>query len=117
MSYVEGFVVAVPEDNKQAYRDLAAEAAEIFKRYGATRIVEAWGVDVPEGKVTDFYRAVQAEPGEVIVFSWIEYPSRQVRDDAFQKMEDDKAMEGFMGEAPFDGKRLIYGGFETILDV
>ncbi|ALM54424.1 DUF1428 domain-containing protein [Halomonas huangheensis] len=117
MSYVEGFVAAVPESNKQAYLDLATAAADIFKRYGATRVVEAWGAEVPEGKVTDFHRAVQAEPGEVIVYSWIEYPSKQVRDESFQKMEADNAMDGFMGDAPFDGKRLIYGGFDIILDV
>lgn len=117
MSYVEGFVLAVPQQNREAYQHMASEAAEIFKGYGATRVVEAWGVEVPQGKLTDFHRAVQAEPGEVVVFSWIEYPSKQVRDDAFQRMEADKVMEGFMGDPPFDGKRLIYGGFETIVEV
>ncbi|QEM83667.1 DUF1428 domain-containing protein [Halomonas binhaiensis] len=117
MAYVEGFVVAVPEENQEAYRDLAARAAEIFKRYGATRVVEAWGTDVPEGKVTDFPRAVQSEPGEVVVFSWIEFPSKQARDETFARMEAENAMDDFMGEMPFDGKRMIFGGFETILDV
>lgn len=117
MAYVEGFVVAVPEENREAYRDLAARAAEVFKRYGATRIVEAWGTDVPEGKITDFPRAVQSEPGEVVVFSWIEFPSKQARDDTFARMEAENAMDDFMDEMPFDGKRMIFGGFETILDV
>lgn len=115
MSYVEGFLVAVPSSNREVYRKFSAEAAKLFKEFGATRIVECWGNDVKDGKWTDFPRAVQAKEGETVVFSWIEYPSREVRDAANEKMMSDPRMQG-MGEMPFDGKRMVYGGFEMILD-
>lgn len=114
MSYIDGFIVAVPEQNKQAYRDMAAKASEIFIEYGATRLVECWGDDVPDGKVTDFKMAVKAEPGEVVVFSWIVWPSKQVRDEAHPKFMADPRMK--MDDMPFDGKRMVYGGFETLFD-
>lgn len=116
MKYVEGFVVAVPAANKEAYKKLAAATAPLFKEFGATRIVECWGNDVPDGKVTDFRGAVKAEADEVVVFSWIEYPSKEVRDAASQKMMTDPRMKEFGDQMPFDGKRMIFGGFETILD-
>ena len=115
MAYVDGFVASVPAANKEAYRKHAAEAAVLFKEFGATRIVECWGDDVPRGKLTDFSKAVQAKEDEVVVFAWIEYPSREVRDAAHQKMMNDPRMQA-MGEMPFDGKRMIYGGFTPILD-
>jgi uncharacterized protein YbaA (DUF1428 family) len=115
MSYIDGFVIPVPTDKKQAYRDMAAKAVPLFKEYGATRIVECWGDDVPEGKVTDFKGAVKAEPGENIVFSWIVWPSKEVRDAANKKMQEDPRMK-MPDDMPFDGKRLIYGGFEILLD-
>jgi uncharacterized protein YbaA (DUF1428 family) len=115
MSYIDGFVLAVPEANKEAYRRLAVEAAEMFREFGATRIVETWGDDVPDGKLTDFRRAVQAQPGEAVVFSWIEYPSKEVRDEANRKMHADPRMEAYK-DLPFDGKRMIMGGFAPILD-
>lgn len=115
MSYVQGFVLAVPAENKEAYRALATKAARLFKEYGATRIVEAWGDDVPDGKVTDFRGAVKAKEGEVVVFSWIEYPSKAVRDAAVQKMFADPRMEE-LGAMPFDGARMIFGGFDVIVD-
>jgi len=115
MAYVDGFVVAVPADNKEAYRRHAATAAVIFRELGATRVVEAWGDEVPDGKVTDFKGAVKAKPNEVVVFSWIEYPNKAVRDAVMQKfMADPRVLA--MGEMPFDGQRMIYGGFEPILD-
>ena len=115
MSYIEGFVIPVPSDKKQAYRDMATKAAPLFKEYGATRIVECWGDDVPDGKVTDFKGAVKAEPGENIVFSWIEWPSKELRDAGFQKMKDDPRMK-MPDDMPFDAKRMIFGGFEILLD-
>ena len=108
MKYVDGFVVAVPADKKDAYREMAAKAAPLFKEFGALRIVECWASDVPDGKVTDFRMAVKAEENEEVVFSWIEYPSKEVRDAANQKMMSDPRMK--------DGKRMIYGGFESIID-
>lgn len=116
MKYVDGFVVAVPAANKEAYHRLAAAAAaSLFKEFGATRIVECWGDDVPDGKLTDFRGAVKAQEGEVVVFSWIEYPSKAVRDAANEKMMHDPRMKA-LGEMPFDGKRMIFGGFAPILD-
>lgn len=114
--YADGFVVPVPEANKEAYRKLAAQAAEVFKEYGAVRVVEAWGEDVPDGKITDFKGAVKAKAGERIVFSWIEWPSKQARDDGMKKAMADPRMEPEQGDMPFDGKRLIYGGFRPLLD-
>ncbi len=117
MSYVQGFVAAVPAANKDAYRQHIAEAAQLFKEFGATRVVECWGDDVPEGKVTDFRRAVQAKEDEVVVFSWLEFPSKEVRDAAHQKLMADPRMKEMAAGMPFDGKRMIFGGFTPILDV
>ncbi|HEX2257888.1 MAG TPA: DUF1428 domain-containing protein [Afifellaceae bacterium] len=115
MSYVDGFVIPVPAGQKEAYREMAAKAAPIFREHGATRIVECWGDDVPDGEVTDFRRAVKAEAGETIVFSWIVWPSKAVRDEGNKKVMSDPRMQ-MGGDMPFDGKRLIYGGFEILLD-
>jgi predicted 3-demethylubiquinone-9 3-methyltransferase (glyoxalase superfamily)/uncharacterized protein YbaA (DUF1428 family) len=115
MSYVDGFVIPVPTDKKAAYREICAKAAEIFKEYGAERVVETWGDDVPDGKVTDFKGAVKAEAGENIVFSWIVWPSKEARDRGNEKMRDDPRMK-MTPDMPFDGKRMIWGGFEVILD-
>ena len=117
MKYVEGFVAAVPAANKEIYRKHAAEAAPLFKEFGATRVVECWGDDIPEGKVTDFRGAVKAKDGEVVVFSWIEYPSKEVRDAANAKILSDPRMKAMGDQMPFDGKRMIFGGFVPILDV
>src|SRR5262245_42635713 len=115
MAYVQGFVAAVPTANRENYRKHALKAASLFKDYGATRIVETWGDDVPDGKVTDFKQAVKAKPNEVVVFSWIEYPSKAVADAANEKMMKDPRMRE-IGEMPFDGQRMVFGGFATILD-
>jgi uncharacterized protein YbaA (DUF1428 family) len=115
MSYIDGFVAGVPAANKEAYLALATKAAAIFKKCGALRVVETWGDDVPEGKVTDFRRAVAAEEGEVIVFSWVEWPDKATRDEGWKKMMEDPEMQPGQ-DMPFDGKRMIWGGFNPILD-
>lgn len=112
--YIDGFVAAVPKENKQKYIDHLNEVVTFFKEYGATRIVENWGDDVPQGKVTDFYGAVKAKENEVIVFSWVEWPSKDIRNSGMEKMMNDERMKTI--EFPFDGQRLIFGGFETIFD-
>ena len=115
MSYIDGFVIPVPTGKKQAYREMAAKAAPIFKEYGAQQVVECWGDDVPEGKVTDFKGAVQAKPGESVVFSWIVWPSKEARDEGNKKVMNDPRMK-MTPDMPFDGQRMIMGGFEILLD-
>ena len=116
MSYLEGFIVAVPAASKEPYRALAERCAPLFREFGATRLFEAWGDDVPVGKLTDFRRAVKATEDEVVVFSWIEYPSREVRDAAQKKIMNDPRMADMGAEMPFDGKRMIFAGFASLLD-
>jgi uncharacterized protein YbaA (DUF1428 family) len=116
MGYVEGFVAAVPAANKEVYLRHARDAAPVFKEFGVLRHVEAWGDEVPDGKQTDFKRAVQAKADEVVVFAWFEYPSREVRDAAHQKMMTDPRMQAMEQSMPFDGRRMIYGGFATLVD-
>jgi uncharacterized protein YbaA (DUF1428 family) len=116
MGYIDGFVIAVPAANKEAYRKHAADALPLFKEFGVTRMVESWGDDVPDGKVTDFKGSVQAKPDEVVVFSWMEYPSKAVRDVASEKMMNDPRMKEMGATMPFDGQRMIYAGFESLVD-
>ena len=116
MSYFEGFIVPVPKANREEYRKHAADAAPIFHEFGVTRHVEAWASDVPDGKVTDFRKAVNATDDEDVVFSWFEYPDRATRDEVNAKMRSDPRMEQMGKTMPFDAKRMIYGGFESILD-
>ena len=116
MSYIEGFVVAVPRANKDAYRNFAAGSVTLFKDFGVTRQVETWGDDVPDGKVTDFKGAVKAKPDETVVFSWLEYPDKSTRDEANKKMMEDPKMKEMGEKMPFDGQRMIFGGFEPIND-
>src|SRR5690348_13884106 len=115
MNYIDGFVIPVPSHAKEAYRAMAAKVAPIFKEYGATRLMEYWGDDLPDGKITDFKGAVKAGPDENVVFSWVVWPSKAVRDAASKKLMEDPRLPQ-PGEMPFDGKRLIYGGFELLLD-
>ncbi len=115
MTYVDGFVAAVPSENRELYRKVAEEAATIFKEHGALRVVECWGSDVPRGKVTDFHAAVEAKEGETIIFSWIVWPSKEARDLGNEKVMNDPRMS--MDDSPFDAKRMIYGGFEVLLDI
>lgn len=116
MAYIEGFVLAVPAANKEAYCSHAAEAAPLFKDFGVTRMVETWGDDVPDGKVTDFKGAVQAKPDEVILFSWFEYPSKEARDAANKRIMSDPRMKEMGATMPFDGQRMIVGGFAPFVD-
>jgi uncharacterized protein YbaA (DUF1428 family) len=115
MMYFQGYVVPVKIGNKQAYLDIAKKAAPIFAEYGALRIVECWGDDVMDGKVTDFRKAVQANHEETIVFSWVWWPDKATCDAAEGKIMADDRMKP-SGPMPFDGKRLIYGGFESVFD-
>ena len=117
MNYVDGFVCAVPTVNKQKYLEHATKAATVFKEYGALRVVECWGDDVPEGKVTSFPMAVKKTDDETVVFSWVIWPSREARDSAWKKVMEDPRMQPDANPMPLDGKRLIYGGFQSILDV
>lgn len=113
--YTDGFVVPVPKDKAGAYRELAARMAKKFREFGATRVVEARADDVPRGEVTDFYRAVKAEDEEEIIFSFIEWPDKTVRDEAWQKIMNDESMKP-EGDMPFSGQRMFWGGFEPIYD-
>lgn len=115
MTFIQGFVAAVPTANRDAYRDHAAQALPLFKEFGARRMVEAWGDDVPDGTVTDFRGAVQAKEDETVVFSWIEYADQAAYDAALQAMMDDPRMED-MAEMPFDGSRMIFAGFDPLVD-
>ena len=111
--YVQGFLIAVPEDRKEDYRAIAEKAAEKFAEYGVTEIVEAWEEDITDGKVTDFRMATKAQTGEKIVFSWMIWPDRETCDAAAAKMQDDPFFAE-MGDMPFDGMRMMWGGFEPI---
>ncbi len=114
MHYIEGFVAPVPAANRQLYIDHAKEAAAVFKDHGALKLVECWGDDVPEGEKTSFPKAVQCKDDEVVVFSWVVWPSREARDRGMKKIEADPRMEE--NPMPFDGSRLIYGGFEMVVE-
>lgn len=114
MSYIDGFVVPVPAGNRDAYIKLAQEASEIFREHGALRVVEAWQDDVKAGKTNDFFTAIKREGDEAVVFSWIEWPSKAARDEGMAKAFKDPRMK--MTDMPFSGARLIYGGFEVIVD-
>lgn len=116
MGYADGYVLPVPQRNKEAYREMAMKAASIFQEHGATRVVEAWGDDIHEGKVTDFRRAVKAEDGENVVFSWVEWPSKQARNEGWKRVMEDERMKADHDKMPFDGMRMFWGGFEPILD-
>ena len=125
MSYVDGFVIAVPTANKQKFIEHAKLGDSVFIDLGAIRVVECWGEDVRDGEVTDFRKAVKADNDETVVFSWIEWPDKETRDAAVKTMTDwmahpekvDPRMDPKKNPMPFDGKRLIYGGFLPIVEV
>ncbi|MEP6634580.1 MAG: DUF1428 domain-containing protein [Luteimonas sp.] len=115
MAYVDGCVLAVPTAKKQEYLEHAKRADALIMEFGATRVVDCWGDDVPTGERTDFMRAVQATPEETVVFSWIEWPNKAARDAGMEKMKKDPRMSAL--SMPFDGKRMIFGGFEPLLQL
>lgn len=121
MSYIDGFVIAVPTANKQKFIDHAAQGNPVFMEYGALRVVECWADDVPDGNLTDFRKAVQAANDETVAFSWIEWPDKATREAAFAKMMDpdnaDPRMDPARNPMPFDGKRMIFGGFMPVFEL
>ena len=120
MSYIDGFVIAVPTANKQTFIDYARRLDPLFIELGALRVIEAWGNDVPDGKLTDFRRAVQATADETVLFSWIEWPDKATRDLGMKKMMDDPRMDPSTPgnpPVPFDGKRMIFGGFVPVVEL
>ena len=117
MSYVDGFVLAVPQEKIEAYKALARKAGAVWKEYGALAYVECIGDDVPYGELTSFPRAVQAKEGELVIFSWIVYASREQRDEINAKVMADPRLKHDMAEMPFDGKRMIFGGFASFLQL
>jgi uncharacterized protein YbaA (DUF1428 family) len=116
VSYIDGYLIPVPRDNKANYEAMAAKAAPVFRDHGAIRVVETWGDDIPEGKITDFRMAVKAQDGETVVFAWIEWPSKEARDAGMKKAMADPRMTFDSDAMPFDGKRMIFGGFTSLLD-
>lgn len=121
MSYIDGFVIACPAANKQQFIEHARACDPLFIRWGALRVVECWGDDVPTGTTTDFQRAVQARPDEVVLFSWIEWPDKATRDAGMAAMQAECATNPLLNPAtnpmPFDGQRMIFGGFVPVLDL
>ena len=120
MSYIDGYVIAVANADKQKFIDYAREFDPIFIGFGALRVVECWGDDVAHGKQTDFYRAVAARDDETVMFSWIEWPDKAIRDAGMKKMMEDPRMDPSNPDnppMPFDGKRMIFGGFSPVLDL
>jgi uncharacterized protein YbaA (DUF1428 family) len=113
--YIMGFVLAVAADKKEDYRAIAEGFWDIAKDYGALEQVEAWEADVPDGKRTDFRRAVDLQEGEKVVFSWVIFADKETADASHDAMMADDRMKQFSGEMPFDGKRMIYGGFEPLV--
>jgi uncharacterized protein YbaA (DUF1428 family) len=117
MSYIDGFVIAVPTANKQQFIQHANDGDSVFVEHGATRVLECWGDDVPSGKVTDFRRAVQAGDDETVVFSWVEWPDKATRDAGMEKVMNDPRLNPQNNPMPFDGKRMIYGGFAPVVEM
>ena len=121
MSYIDGFVIAVPTANKQKFIEHARHFDSMFIELGAIRVIEGWGDDVPDGKVTDFRRAVQAKEDETVVFSWIEWPDKETRDAAMSRMDElmrtDDRFNSEKNPIPFDGKRMIFGGFAPVVEL
>jgi uncharacterized protein YbaA (DUF1428 family) len=121
MSYIDGFVIACPKDKKQAFIHHANTADSMFIEMGAIRVIECWADDVPDGTLTDFRMAVKATEDEDVIFSWIEWPDKETRDKCYAVMMDpdnkDPRMDMEKNPTPFDGKRMIYGGFRPVVDI
>ncbi len=117
MSYIDGFVIAAPTANKATFLEHARDMDSVFMEFGATRIVECWGDDVAHGKQTDFYRAVAAKDDESVVFSWIEWPDKATRDAGMDAAMKDPRFSPENSTMPFDGARMIFGGFSPVLDL
>jgi uncharacterized protein YbaA (DUF1428 family) len=117
MPYVDGFVIAVPKDRIEDYKAMARETGAVFKEHGALSVVECIADDVPYGELTSFPRAVQAKDDEVVIFSWITYPDRGTRDAVMGKVMADERSKDSMSNAPFDTKRMIFGGFQSFLEL
>ena len=117
MPYIDGFVIAVPNANRQKFIAHAKDADSVFLEHGATRVLECWGDDVKAGKQTDFRRAVKANDDEAVVFSWIEWPDKRTRDAAMPKIMQDPRLKPENNPMPFDGKRMIFGGFEPVVSL
>ncbi|MFR0690657.1 DUF1428 domain-containing protein [Enterobacterales bacterium AE_CKDN230030158-1A_HGKHYDSX7] len=115
MNYVDGFLVPVPTASRERYIEVARKAAALFKEHGALSVVECWGDDVPEGKVTSFPMAVKLKEDETVVFSWITWPSKAARDEGMKKFMEDARMKTEFSDMPFDGQRMIFGGFQVIV--
>ena len=116
MGYIDGYILAVANDKKQDYVDFAKKLASAFRKHGAIQVVECWGDDVPDGKLTSFPLAVKAEEGESVVFSWIVWPDKDTRTKAWPDIESDSEFEHLFSDMPFDGKRLMYGGFDMVVN-
>lgn len=114
MTYINAMVAAVPDDKRQEFIDHAREFAGLFKEFGATRVIDTWADEVPDGELTSFPLAVKKEDGESVVVSFIEWPSKQVMDDAWARLMQDERMHAM--QMPFDGKRLIHGSFEVVVE-
>ena len=114
--YLDGYVLPVPAGNKDAYKAMAEKAASVFRDYGALRVVEAWGEEIPDGKKTDYNRATLRKDDERVVYSWVEWPSKQVRDEAWPKLMEDERMKPDFSNMPFDGQRMMWGGFAPLFD-
>lgn len=114
-NYVDGFVVPVPRKKVAAYKKMAKLGAKIWKEYGALDYFECMGDDVPTGKITSFTKSVKLKKGEVVFFSFVTYKSRAHRDQVMKKVMSDKRMEQFADNMPFDGMRMIWGGFKTFV--
>ena len=117
MAYIDGFVIAVPVGNKDKFIEHARKGDAVFLEHGATRVLECWGDDVPKGEQTDFRRAVQASDDEAVLFSWVEWPDKATRDEGMKHVMEDPRLKPENNPMPYDGKRMIYGGFAPVVDL